>query len=200
MKDSTQKWLIFGGVMYLIYKMFDLSHKIEHLKRGQPDFHPTAFSEYLVQKMKEAEKGRGSSVPNNGIDKQINTLSAKIDELKNAPATVDNSEVLKEIKALSDKIDTLKAEKKKSVESETLKMVLSIENGKFKADVPDEFNKNEFALFVKDGDSLTSSVRSLSSVLSAEPQKGTTYVLGYGEKSWNYQPSGMQYLSNEVTA
>ncbi len=78
MKQVTQIWLIFAGIIFAIYKMFDLQHKIEHLKRGQPDFHPTALSEYLVQRIKQAEKDRGASAPNASIDKQNKSVNLSI--------------------------------------------------------------------------------------------------------------------------
>ncbi len=101
-RENNKLTLVFLGVLYLIYKIFDLRHKIEHLNRGQSDFHVSNIG--------------------NAIANRINGLSKKVDDLK-AKTPADNSEVLEKISKLSNDLDVLK--NKRHISDDELSVIFS---------------------------------------------------------------------------
>ncbi len=85
--EKSKLTMIFLGVLYLIYKIFDLKHKVEHLNRGQSDVHVDHIG--------------------NAIANRINGLSNKVDDLK-SKIPADNSEVLVKLSELSNDLEELK--------------------------------------------------------------------------------------------
>ncbi len=83
-------------------------------------------------------------------------------------------------------------------------IVLKIENGKFVAEVPDEYKESEeFCILEKTADgwaTVTSFCDTLDIVLDSVPEAGKTYKLGYklSAVGWVYNDTNFEHFSNEV--